>query len=59
MGLFCCSRHRKKSTFDDLKRMLKGNDFIGEIEFVLPIKMDLETAQDRAQRWAKECLLKP
>lgn len=55
VGIFICSGNNKRNTFDNFKDALKGNDIIGEIEFVYPIKNGIETAMQTAKQWAKEC----
>lgn len=58
ISLFCCSGNRKAKTFEDFKNTLSGNNIVGEIEFVYPIKNGIEEASNKAKEWAKECIKK-
>lgn len=53
VALFICSGNNKRNTFTNFKEALKENNIIGEIEFVYPIKNEIENAQKRAKEWVK------
>lgn len=58
IGIFICSGNNKKNTFADFEKALKGNNIIGEIEFIYPIKNGIEKARDEAKMWVRECINK-
>lgn len=58
IALFCCSGNNKRNTFPNFEKALEGNNIIGEIEFVYPIKNGIEEAKNKAKEWVKDCLTK-
>ena len=58
IGIFICSGNNKRNTFANFEKALEGNNIIGEIEFVYPIKNGVESARQNAKKWAKECISK-
>lgn len=56
IGIFICSGNNKRNTFENFEKVLCDNKIIGEIEFVYPIKNGIESAKQKAKKWAKECL---
>ena len=56
IALFACCGGKAAKTFDHFKKALKGNEFLGEIEFKEPLKNDPNGAKEKAQRWAQEIL---
>ena len=57
VALFCCSGGMRGSTFENMKRSLGFNDYIGEIEFKDPLK-DGENSQTKAKWWIRSMKLK-
>ncbi|WP_122638346.1 flavodoxin family protein [Romboutsia sp. Marseille-P6047] len=54
IGLFACSGGGStKKCFDEFKKMLKWNNFVGEIEFVGPLKVDKEKNIKSIKQWIK------
>ncbi len=53
IALFCCNGGGKGKTFVNFRQKLEGNDIVGEIEFIDPVKNVSEKAV-KAQRWAME-----
>lgn len=51
IALFCCSGGGKGKTFNNMKQELEGNEIIGEIELIEPIK-DNKEAANKAKGWA-------
>lgn len=51
--LFCCHGGRKSKVFDNLRKELAGNKFLGEKDFLEP-KNEVEKNIKEAQNWAKE-----
>jgi flavodoxin len=56
IAFFACCGGKAGKTFDNFKKVLKGNQFLGEIEFQEPLKNDPNGAKEKAQRWAQEIL---
>ncbi|NLJ49750.1 MAG: flavodoxin family protein [Candidatus Atribacteria bacterium] len=56
IAFFACCGGKVGKTFDNLKKALKGNEFLGEIEFQEPLKNDPNGTKEKAQRWAQEIL---
>lgn len=56
IAFFACCGGKVGRTFDNFKKILKGNEFLGEIEFQEPLKNDPNGAKEKAQRWAQEIL---
>ena len=52
IALFCASGGDKQKTFENMKKELLGNEFIGEIDFIEPLN-DKEECVERARQWAK------
>lgn len=50
--LFCCSDGEKGKIFENMKKELGDNDFIGEMEFVETAKNKTENGK-KAVKWAK------
>lgn len=53
IGLFCCHGGQKAKTFEHMKKALSGNLFIGEIDFLEPIKYETQLSQKKAVKWAR------
>lgn len=58
IGLFICSGDNKRNTFANFEKALEGNNIIGEIEFIYPIKNGIEKARENVVKWVKECISK-
>ena len=58
IGLFCCRMGNKGKTFKIMRRKLKGNEIIGEIDFSQPLIKAKEEDAKTAQKWAKELVSK-
>lgn len=56
IGIFICSGNNKRNIFENFEKVLCDNKIIGEIEFIYPIKNGIESAKQKAKKWAKECL---
>ncbi|MBI5874210.1 MAG: NAD(P)H-dependent oxidoreductase [Candidatus Omnitrophica bacterium] len=54
IALFCCSGGGKGKTLEKMKEQLSGNEFIGEMDFVEPLKQDKEQNAVLAAQWAKQ-----
>lgn len=58
IALFCCNGGDKGKTFLELKKRLTGNELLGEIEFLEPLKKNSEQSQSLARQWAKKIVSK-
>ncbi|HAX98170.1 MAG TPA: flavodoxin [Candidatus Atribacteria bacterium] len=56
IAFFACCGGKAGKTFSNFKKVLKGNQFLGEIEFQEPLKNDPNGAKEKAQLWAQEML---
>ena len=55
IALFCCHGGGKAKTLDKMKDALgKNNEFIGQIDFVEPLKKNTQKNVDIAVNWAKK-----
>ena len=52
IALFCCHAGGKGKIFEKMKEALKGNEFIGEVDFKDPLKHDPEQNLTKAENWA-------
>lgn len=52
VAVFCCHGGGKKNTLEKMKDQLKENVIVGEIDFLEPLKHDLENEKKRAVQWA-------
>lgn len=54
IGLFVChAGGRSNKCFDNLKKQLKGNKIIGEIEYIEPLKNNKEENINKTINWIK------
>jgi flavodoxin len=53
VALFLCHGGGKRDAFEKLKGDLPGNTFVGDIDFVNPLKGDVRTLTDRINEWAR------
>jgi flavodoxin len=56
IALFCCHGGGKGKVFDKMREALGENNFIGEIDFVEPLKKDKSACAARAKEWAQSIL---
>lgn len=55
IALFCCSTGGiKGKVIEKMKERLAGNEFVGEIDFINPLKKDKEKNMEKARQWVKE-----
>jgi len=54
VAFFCCNDGGKGKTFENFRKALNGNEILGEIEFVAPLKRNREQAVSRAKEWASQ-----
>jgi flavodoxin len=57
VALFCCNGGSKGKTFASMREQLQGNEIVGEIEFVEPVK-GIEEKAATARQWAAEMVRK-
>ena len=55
IALFCCSGGGPGKTVEKMKKQLAGNDFIGEIGFIEPLR-DKHKNREKAVNWAREIM---
>ena len=55
VALFCCCGGQKGKTLNKMREELPANDFIGEIDFIEPLRKKEENAS-RAGEWAKKVI---
>jgi flavodoxin len=51
IALFCCCAGSKGKVFEQLKKMLPENTFLGEIEFVAPLKGGRQETEQKLSGW--------
>jgi flavodoxin len=56
IALFCCHAGYKAHTFRHLAQALKGNNLIGQIDFIEPIKNNTSFQQRKAQDWVRSLI---
>lgn len=54
IGIFTCFGGGSGSTYTNLKKLLQGNEFIGEIGFKEPLKNNTEEHKIQAIDWARK-----
>jgi Flavodoxins len=57
IALFSCNGGQNGKTFENMKKHLEGNEFLGEIEFRDPLKNDTEKNIEVVKNWAKKIIL--
>jgi flavodoxin len=50
VALFCCHRGGKGRVFEKMKNALPGNTFLGEADFISPLKHE-KSARDKLAQW--------
>jgi flavodoxin len=53
IALFCCHGGGKGKALDKLKALLNGNTIIGEIDFIVPARMDRAVLKQKIGEWVK------
>lgn len=53
IALFCCDEGGKGKTFANLRVALTGNEILGEIELVAPLRKDQAVVKQQVQKWAE------
>lgn len=56
IALFCCHGGGKGRIFDKMKKALKGNQILSEIDFCDPLKKDTGIHIQRAREWAENII---
>lgn len=56
IALFCANGGDMGKTFNEMKKELAGNEFVGEIEFLEPLKNNKEGCAEEAKQWAIKLL---
>lgn len=51
IALFCCHGGQKAKTIENLKKALPENQFIGEADFLEPIKYETQKNKCKVQKW--------
>ncbi len=54
IALFCCNAGGKGKIFEKMSKILSGNEIVGEIDFLEPLKNDSENNRNIAIQWAKQ-----
>jgi flavodoxin len=54
IGLFCCYGGSKGKALEQMQERLGGNQFIGQIGFMEPLKRNKETSAESARQWARK-----
>ncbi len=54
IALFCCSGGGKGRILENMKDSLSGNEFVGEIHFVEPLRRDSKHCEEAARQWAEK-----
>ena len=54
IALFCCHGGGKGKIFEKMRKVLKGNQILSEIDFRDPLKKNTDTNIQRAREWAKD-----
>ena len=58
IGLFCCCAGSCESIIKEMKTYLEGNEILGDIEFIEPLKNDTELHVKNAKTWVKDIIKK-
>ncbi len=53
IALFCCSGGGKGDTFKKMRARLEGNRFIGEIDFIEPLRQNRARSAEVVSEWAR------
>ena len=58
IALFCCHAGGMGGAFENMAKQLKGNDILGTIDFVEPLKQEKKKIEEEITSWAKAILEK-
>lgn len=58
IALFCCYGGNEGKCLKRLKEKLSGNEIIGEMGFIEPLKKEKQANVKKAEEWAKEIITK-
>lgn len=53
IGLFCCHGGQKAKTLEYMKKALPDNEFIGENDFLEPVKYETQLNKNKTIKWAR------
>ena len=56
IALFSCEGSSNGKIFENMKKNLEGNEFLGEIEFFEPLNTNRERSIELAKSWAKKMI---
>ncbi|MFH1455008.1 MAG: flavodoxin [bacterium] len=56
ISFFCSSGGLKGKIFENMKKELIGNEFIGEVAFIEPLKNNPEECTRKARQWASDLI---
>jgi flavodoxin len=56
IALFNCEGSSNGKTFENMKKTLEGNEFLGEIEFFEPLNTNRERSIELAKSWATKMI---
>lgn len=57
IALFSCNGGSNGKTFENMKKALKGNEFLGEIEFLEPLNTKREESIELAKSWMRRMIV--
>jgi flavodoxin len=53
VAVFCSHEGGPGNTLEKMKEQLAGNEFVGELDFIAPLKRDKEETVKKAREWAE------
>lgn len=53
VAIFCCHGGQKAKTLEHMKKAVSDNQFVGEIDFLEPIRFETQISINKAAQWAK------
>ena len=56
IALFCCHGGGKGKIFDKMKKALKDNQILGEVDFREPLRRDTDINVQKAKEWARKVM---
>lgn len=54
--LFVCNGGNLRNTWDNYEKALEGNKIVSKIDFIYPIKNEIDKAKEKAKDWALSCI---
>lgn len=57
IALFCCYAGLKGKTLESMRKCLLGNDIIGKIDFIEPLKHNYKSDGEKAKEWARNIIV--